>query len=80
MVTKRKPSIYDCIAGSHILSRGETLFPLNSFTEYRNWDEIAKELDLIKQKYSMFFPEFDLRIMGWNYIYTLQGKKRVYIE
>ena len=80
MATKRKPSPYDIIKGSPILSRGETLVPFACFTEKRNWDEIAKEYLNIIEKYKMFLPEFDLRKKGWNYIYTKQGKKRVFIE
>ncbi len=77
MVTKKKPSPYDCIAGSPILNRGEKLCPFNCFTsEKRDWTEIAKEME--KFKYEK--PEFDLREKGWVYIQTKkEGKKRVWI-
>lgn len=81
MATKKKSSPYDCIKGSPILERGETLVPFSCFSESRNWDEIAKEMDLIKEKYGILFPDFDQRTKGWNWIFTKkEGKKRVWIE
>lgn len=85
MVTKKKPSPYDCIKGSPILERGEKLVPFACFDESvnlpRNWNEIAKEIDIIKKKYGMVFPEFDQRKKGYNWVYTRkEGKKRVWIE
>lgn len=80
MATKKKPSPYDCVKGSPILSRGEKLVPFSCFDEPRNWDEIGKEYLNIIEKYKMFLPEFDLRTKGWVYIQTKKGKSRVWIE
>ena len=80
MPKKRKPSPYDIIKGSPILSRGEKLVPFACFAEKRNWDEIAKEYLNIIEKYGMFLPEFDLRKKGWVYIQTKKGKARVFIK
>lgn len=77
MVTKRKPSIYDCIKGSQILERGEKLFPFTCFDAPRDWTKIAEEMD----KFTYEKPVWDNRIKGWNWIYTRkEGKKRVWIE
>lgn len=55
--------------------------PFTCFGEQRNWTEIAKELDIITERYRSEFPKFDMRVKGWNWIYTRkEGKKRVWIE
>ena len=76
-----KKALADC--KSELLHRGEKLFPMCCFGEPRNWDEIAKELDSITEKYGCEFPEFDLRPVrhGYTYIETRKdGKKRIWIE
>ena len=81
MATKRKPSPYDCIKGSPILERGEKLVPFCCYEEKRDWTEIAKELDIITERYRSEFPKFDMREKGWNWIYTRKNaKKRVWVE
>ena len=55
--------------------------PFAYFGEPRNWTEIAKEWDLITEKYGC--ADFDLRPVkhGWIYIYTRKAdKKRAWIE
>lgn len=77
---KKNKSPYRFI-DSNLTNYGEKLFPINCFGEQRNWYEIAKELDIIKEKYVLLFPDFDMREKGWNWIYTRKdAKKRVWIE
>jgi hypothetical protein len=66
---------------SNLMNYGERLFPFQCFGEPRNWTEIAKELDIITERYRSEFPKFDMREHGWVYIYTRkEGKRRVFIE
>lgn len=64
-----------------ITSYGEKLVPFGCFSEPRDWTEIAKELDIITERYRVEFPKFDMREKGWQWIYTRKNaKKRVWIE
>jgi hypothetical protein len=55
--------------------------PFSYFGEQRNWTEIAKEMDIITERYGIEFPKFDIREKGWQWIYTRKdAKKRVWIE
>jgi len=66
---------------TEITNRGEKIVPFCCFGEQRNWSEIAKELDIITERYGSEFPKFDMREKGWVYIYTRkEGKRRVFIE
>ena len=77
---KKNKSPYRFVT-TNITNYGEKLVPFGCFSEPRNWTEIAKELDIITERYSVEFPKFDMREKGWVYIYTRkEGKRRVFIQ